>query len=266
MEKTEHNRRVEVLLGKMFAEGKIPHAFALVSEEYIDAAKNIAASIICEKRCFPACGVCRHCIKMKKGIHPDFIEISPLKGKVFIGVDAIRQLRSDAYIRPNDADAKVYFINGACSMNEAAQNALLKILEQPPENVYFILGDKRKNELLPTVLSRVTLFSLDGETETKKAKYTDKVSDIINAFLIGDEAKTYLLISSVPKREQMSSLLNELGDALFERIRRNAITGKPDNGFTPFFDNVQKALRRLDNAGNPGITAADLCCGIFGGK
>ena len=52
MEKTEHNRRVDMLLCNMFAKGKIPHAFALVSEEYIDAAKNIAASIFVKRDAF----------------------------------------------------------------------------------------------------------------------------------------------------------------------------------------------------------------------
>ena len=255
-----------MLLCNMFAKGKIPHAFALVSEGYIDAAKNIAASILCEKRCFPPCGKCRHCLKISKGIHPDFIEVAPLKGKVYIGVDAIRQLRSDAYIRPNDASAKVYFINGASLMNEAAQNALLKILEQPPENVYFILGDKTVNELLPTVLSRVTMFRLDGETVKEKARYADKVNEILKAYKNRDEAGTYLLLSSLPKREQMINLYSELSDALYENIRNNALSGNPDNGLTLFFDEVQKALSRLDNAGNPGITAACLNSRLFGGN
>lgn len=263
---TEHNKRVEALLSKMFAEGKVPHAFALVSDEYIDAAKNIAASIICEKRCYPPCGKCRHCLKVKKGIHPDVIELAPQKGKVFIGVDAVREMRSDAYILPNDADAKVYFINGACSMNEAAQNALLIILEQPPENVYFILGDNRKNELLPTVLSRVTLFTLDGAQKNKKEKYADKVNEVITAFTENDEAECYLLLSSVNKREQAEEFLSELSDTLYGMIREKSVSGEAPRRLTLFFDKVQKALQRLQNAGNLSVTLAELNSSIFGGR
>ena len=181
-------------------------------------------------------------------------------------MDTIRQLRSDAYIRPNDASAKVYFINGAALMNEAAQNALLKILEQPPENVYFILGDKSVNDLLPTVLSRVTLFSLDGEKVKEKAKYADKVNEILKAYKNGDEAGMYLLLSSLPKREQMICLYKELNDSLYEKIRSSALKGAPDNGYTVFFDKLQDAMRRLENAGNPGIIAASLASELFGGK
>ncbi len=61
---------------RMFSEQKIPHAMLVVSDRAIDAARIIAASIICEQNAFPGCGACRGCKKSAKDIHPDINTVS----------------------------------------------------------------------------------------------------------------------------------------------------------------------------------------------
>ena len=78
-------------------------------------ARRLAAAYVCDGASAP-CGVCRHCEKTAAGIHPDIIFLSPAEGKKEILVDQARALRADAYVRPNEAQRKVYAIDPADSM------------------------------------------------------------------------------------------------------------------------------------------------------
>jgi len=96
---------------------------------------------------------------------PDIIEVAPEKAS--LGVDALRKVRFDAYIRPNQSEFKIYIIHSAGLMTEGAQNALLKILEEPPSYVRFVLVCRSAAELLPTVRSRAAVFSLGAARQEK---------------------------------------------------------------------------------------------------
>ena len=127
-------------------------------------ARLIAAGVFCE-RDLP-CGCCDSCRKVFVTGHADFTVITPEKNKAQIGVDQIRAVRADAFIRPVEAKGKVFVIDGV--MNDAAQNAFLKVLEEPPSGVHFILVCEHRNLLMDTVLSRGVVFSL-GEVSYKEA-------------------------------------------------------------------------------------------------
>ena len=74
-------------------------------------------------------------------------------------VDPIRAARSDMFIRPNEGKRKIYIIPRGQDMNESAQNALLKILEEPPEHLMFILATTELHKVPATILSRCQRFS-----------------------------------------------------------------------------------------------------------
>ena len=95
---------------------------------------------------------------MKAGTHPDFGEIFPEGGAALrsIKIDKVRQLRRDASRYPTLAKSRVFIIDDAHLMNESAQNALLKTIEEPPGNVYFIFVTDSPGGLLDTVVSRCT--------------------------------------------------------------------------------------------------------------
>ena len=150
--------------------GPLSHAYLLIAEPdagYADARK-LAQAMVCSapegvKR---PCGACRDCRKAEKGIHPDILTVDRLtddkgKPKREIYVDQIRDVVADSVVMPNEAAHKVYILRNADSMNAAAQNALLKILEEPPRFVSFILLAESAAGLLETVRSRcVTLHRL----------------------------------------------------------------------------------------------------------
>ena len=109
------------------------------------------------------CEGCSHCLKSAGNVHPDFQIIEGGASARSFHIDAIRVLRQDACVLPNEASMKVYVLHNAQSMTMEAQNALLKLLEEPPDYVCLILTAPARKMLLQTVISRVTAFSL-GET------------------------------------------------------------------------------------------------------
>ncbi|MCX7614509.1 MAG: hypothetical protein N2Z65_01980 [Clostridiales bacterium] len=152
------NEKIKEALCGMASE-TFPHAAIIEGEKGSgkhQLAQFIASAIVCKVDNSP-CGICTDCKKSNQGLHPD---ISLLGEEQELRVDNAREVRRDAYIRPNEAKRKVYIIANADKMNVNTQNAMLKILEEPPETVVFLLLCESKESLLPTVLSRCSVFSL----------------------------------------------------------------------------------------------------------
>ncbi len=156
------NDEVKTELSEAMKNNTLPHALI------IDGAKGtgkktlariIAQYSVCSSEENRPCGVCPHCLKAEKNIHPD-IMTSDGNNSGGLNVEAIRNIRSSAYIKPNEARAKVYMLFNCEKMLAAAQNAFLKILEEPPENVMFIMTAISAASLLQTVRSRSRTLSL----------------------------------------------------------------------------------------------------------
>ena len=121
-------------------------------------AELIAAAMLCKEPDGP-CGVCRHCRKILSGNHPDYITIDDPTKKT-VPVDLIREARSDLFVRPNEGAKKIYLFPRAQDMGIPGQNALLKVLEEPPSYGVFLLLTDNPEKLLPTVRSRCVELKL----------------------------------------------------------------------------------------------------------
>ena len=121
---------------------------------------DLAAAMLCRSDGVRPCRTCRDCRKVYDGVHPDVIYIAPdPDAKVpSIKVDQIRGVAATAYILPSEAEKKVYVLRQADTMNLNAQNAFLKLLEEPPQSAAFILAAASPELLLPTVRSRCALL------------------------------------------------------------------------------------------------------------
>ena len=124
------------------------------------AARLLAAAALCEGTGEKPCGVCRHCRKLSQGNHPD-VTVVAREGKTAFKVEQARDLRSEVFIRPNEAECRVFIIEDAQDMNASAQNALLKVLEEPPAYARILLLCEHSEQLLPTVLSRSRIFRME---------------------------------------------------------------------------------------------------------
>ena len=98
------------------------------------------------------CGCCRSCMKIRSGNHPDIIRVEPSGN--FIKIKQIRDICDTLSLKPYEARLRIIIISDAQAMNPQAANALLKVLEEPPERTVLILTSLQTSDLLPTVVSR----------------------------------------------------------------------------------------------------------------
>ncbi len=122
------------------------------------AAAYAAAALLCRSHGDKPCGICPSCLQARAGSHPDIILFNSEGGN--IKIDPIRELRSQSFIAPSQSPFKVFIINRADLMNDNAQNALLKVLEEPTSSVFILLTENAAS-LLQTVRSRCRTYALE---------------------------------------------------------------------------------------------------------
>jgi len=223
----------------MASSGRIPQSVLIEGRDKSlrdDSALFLAAAVVCEGENRP-CKTCRHCRKVFSGIHPDVTVTAP-KDK-HIRVDEIRSLRNDAFILPNEASARVFVIEDADTMNTDAQNALLKLLEEPPENVGLILTASSRSRLLPTVRSRLSAFNIDAESDSENLPLLPSALRLVTCLC---EKEGYALLKELTAvtadRTEASAVFFDTRTALVR-----ALTVK--NGAVQAEEAVNKAVERL---------------------
>ena len=212
--------------------GPIAHATVVVAsrrEESLRCAARIAQALVCQGEGPLPCSVCRACRKAQAGIHPDIIRVQrPLddKGrpKKEIPVDQIRAVAADAAVLPNESERKVYLIEDADCMNTAAQNAALKLLEEPPKGVYFLLCAANPALLLPTVRSRCATWSRQGADAEADPELKKLAGQFLHRVAQGDRAE--LLRWCVEQEDmdtrQLRAFLEELVASAADRLAGRA--------------------------------------------
>ncbi|MGN1417142.1 MAG: DNA polymerase III subunit delta', partial [Oscillospiraceae bacterium] len=172
---------IKRLASSMKSSGRFSHGFILTGEEGSGrktAAKYLAMARLCANPAADGepCGECRECRRIESDSHPDVIWV---EGETSAGAYSVRQLREelipDMYVKPNDTDAKFYIIPDGEKLLVPAQNALLKIVEEPPEYGYFIFTAKSRSAFLPTIISRTVTV---GVSECTREECTAALSDM----------------------------------------------------------------------------------------
>ena len=179
------NERLKENLRTGIGRGHISH-FYLISGPMGSGKQTLAqllsAAILCAGGQKPCMG-CSACRKVMAKTHPDVITVTDPEHKN-VAVRIVREIRDDMFIRPNEADRKVYIFPQELGIE--GQNALLKILEEPPSYGVFILLSDNPEKLLPTVRSRATelrLLALEQNDLRKalKQKFPDTPEETLQA-------------------------------------------------------------------------------------
>ncbi|MDP9069650.1 MAG: DNA polymerase III subunit delta' [Actinomycetota bacterium] len=159
-------------LARQVSARDLAHAWLLLGPSGSDkaaAATAIAAAVNCEVAPGVGCGDCSTCLRILRHRHPDVHHIAP-EG-TFILVDQIRDsVISEASRSPFEGRSKVFIVEEADRMNPAAQNALLKTLEEPGPGTLFVLLSAREEELLDTIRSRCRAVHLHRVAEEHIAR------------------------------------------------------------------------------------------------
>ena len=169
-----------VFLQQSISRAKLAHAYMFIGPATAGTmalSKEFSQAIFCKSNDRP-CHECRHCVNITKNLHPDLLTIEP-GSTGFIGIDRIRRLLGDipneqikelekrdedippryfAITSPLEADRKIIIIHGVETMLKETRDILLKILEEPPANVIFILTTEDESVLNSTLASRCQIL------------------------------------------------------------------------------------------------------------
>lgn len=260
-------------------QNRVPHGIVLESKQ--PHLINTYISILCKwavctgdiKPCNDQ-NLCLQCHKVASGTHPD-IYTAQVSGKTeVVNVEEIRKICSDVYIKPNEANVKVYIIPNADKMQHQAQNAFLKVLEEPPQNILFILCCTNSGQLLGTIRSRVIVYNLDNSdfniTDTEEAvAIAEKIAIALT------KNKGYDLLCAVGElgnnRALAKSVIEQLTILISNAVKCRVTGAKCSNVHQILLDNIETvnlmnmintldtANQRLKSNINTNLFTAWLC-------
>ncbi len=182
---------------KRKSQKKLPHSILLSGQQglgKLDFALTLAELLLCEDAGEDACGLCRNCKLINAGNHPDFFLMQPEDGSKVIKVDQIRAVVNAVATSSHQGKQQIVIVEPADAMNIAANNALLKTLEEPTGEVVFLLVTAQASLLPATIRSRCQNIvfhapktsvavdwlqqqGIDSSTQGRKAAYLVKLSD-----------------------------------------------------------------------------------------
>lgn len=161
--------------------GTLSHALLLTgSGDRMALARYAAAALECEAEGSRPCGVCRACHKVAEEIHPDVITVRDEQHKN-IAVEVIRQVRTDAYIQPNEGRRKVYLFPDCTLLTEQDQNVLLKIVEEGPPYAAFLFCAENAAAVLQTLRSRCVELKLRPGAEAPEPELLESAELLCRA-------------------------------------------------------------------------------------
>lgn len=184
---------ITVTLKNEVSTGKFSHAYLFTGSRgtgKTTCSKIIAKAVNCENpQDGNPCNKCSACTGIEDGSVLDVSEIDAASNN---GVDNIRQLREEAYFLPASVKYRVYILDECHMLSAGAVNALLKILEEPPEHVIFILATTEVHKVLPTILSRCQRFDFK---RIKPRTIADRILHVCSAEEIAVTDSAAMLIA-----------------------------------------------------------------------
>ena len=209
-------------LRKQVAEGRTSHAYLFTGTRgtgKTTCAKILAKAVNCENPVNgDPCNRCASCLGIESGSFLDVLELDAASNN---GVDHVRALRDEAVYSPANVKKRVYIVDEVHMLSAAAFNALLKIMEEPPEHLMFILATTELHKVPATILSRCQRFSFKRITPQDVAKRLGFVAVQEGIDLTGDGAELLSRLADGALRDGLS-LLDQCA-AVGGRVDSNAV-------------------------------------------
>ncbi len=203
------------LLQSALRTGRVHHAYLFVGPAGTgrhDAAWAFAQVLQCEDAQEDACGRCLSCVKSSRCVHPDIRWVKPVDGRSSIGIDQVRAIRSEVAYGPHEGKYRVYIVTPAELLPHEAQNAMLKLLEEPPPRTVFVLVAESPHALLPTVVSRLQPVHFHLVP-------ADRIEEVLRTRLGVDPARARVLAALCGGRAALAVRWAQTPDALGDRDR-----------------------------------------------
>lgn len=279
------NEPVKARLRKLLSEGRVPNALLFSGPNGVGKkqfALESARSFVCTAGEKLACGKCSACRRVGEfdlpkpdnrdgheqtiaGLHPDVKLVIPYKRNIL--VEAIRDLEREANFRPFEARARIFIIDDADKMNDAASNALLKTLEEPPATTYLFLITSRPDKLLPTIRSRtqhIRFAPVDTQEIasllTARGKFAADDA-VLAAKLSGGSIGDALSIDIEKHKERREMMLDILKAAAVSRDRAFLLLAEETLNSAKFKDELENAFAIFESL----VHDAWIACKGFSG-
>ncbi len=194
---------------------RIYHAILLTGDNCVTfgLARLLAKSLVCKSTDLRPCNNCSSCKKADNDNHPDISVLSAAPGRSSLQVDDVRFLSEDSYIVPNESSCKAYILKNAEDMTISAGNALLKLVEEPPNGVIFIITCESSTSLLPTVVSRCAIFPLGHSDRKQENEVASKMAnEFLRALIAGHRA--FFLKTAILFKEKDRQLIVDTIDRM----------------------------------------------------
>lgn len=257
--------------------GKLSHAYMICGPDGIGKrtlAREMAKAILCTDRENAPCGVCRACKSYSAGAHPDALHLAPGGAAGDIKIGEIRRLKEECAVTPISGDRRVIIIDRAEKMNINAQNAFLKLLEEPEKGNVFVMTCSNVERILPTVRSRCIMISVppvsDEEIERAVAKYENASSKVTARqaavysggiigkaldLMAGDEKHPYFLTMQIMKALCEDNVIELMKVA--QMITDRTALEQVSEGIVLFCTDVLKYISGIENLHFPLENIAD---------
>ena len=189
--------------------------------------------------------------KIKKNICADIIFIDS-KNKKSIGINEARKIKNDVIIKPVECKFKIYIFKNAQNLTEQAQNALLKIFEEPPSHVIFLLLCTNSKNFISTVLSRARIIKLNNYNQ----EYNNQdIDNFINYLIINNKIYALYICSKYDSdREKLKIFLNNCKNEILLRIKNQIL----DSNKISFCQKINKVLNYIDMNLNKNLAIINL--------
>ncbi|OZB40195.1 MAG: DNA polymerase III subunit delta' [Alishewanella sp. 34-51-39] len=202
-------------LAELYQQQRLAHALLFYGPEGIgklELAQVLAALLLCKAPAATACGQCKSCLLLAAGNHADILLLQPENAS--LGVDEIRRLTEFTQSKAQQSGNKVVIVRHAERLTEAAANALLKTLEEPPQGCFLILCTAQAQRLKPTILSRCQRWDLAPLSPQQLIDYLHTqqqgpIPDFITSFSAGAPLKALSLLQS-SELETLQQLIAQL--------------------------------------------------------
>jgi len=158
--------------------------------------------------------------KIKKSICADVIFIDS-QNKKSIGINEVRKIKNDSIIKPVECDFKIYIFKNSQNLTEQAQNALLKIFEEPPKHIIFLLLCNNSKNLISTVISRARIVKLNKINDENS---NEDVDNFIDFLVKNDKIYALSILSKYESdREKLKLFLNNCKEKILLKIKNQIL-------------------------------------------
>ena len=244
-----YQERAKRVLQGAIKNNRVPNAYLFVGPKgtgKLKTALAFAMALNCEKENIDSCGRCSPCEKIKAGVHPDVINLVP-KG-TSIKIDEMRELKSLVRYGPSQGKWLVVIINDADKFTIEAANSFLKVLEEPPLRVLFILISAKEEAMPSTIVSRCQrIYFTEVERSGNKDIDPEEILWLYKEFdSIKDKSILDLLMFSSElngKKERLEDFLDQVLDKYSEQLR----SGKSMKEAIKIILDTQKKIRDRAN-------------------